>query len=74
MSLTIVRSRVGFTWVPNVAKETIPLGLPETSLPLLLEALQTANATMIMQVPGVTLAIIEAATVATKNTYAHSFR
>lgn len=72
--LTIVRSKVSSTWPQAVAEVTVPLGLPLSSLPALLGALQTQNATALESVPGISLPIIGAATVATKNTYAAAFR
>jgi hypothetical protein len=74
IGLTVIRSRIGSTLVPNIAKATVPLGLSKTSLPLLIEALIIKNTTMIMEIPGINLQIIEAATVAVKNTYAEAFR
>jgi hypothetical protein len=74
VSLSIVHSRVGFTWASNSGQATLPLGLPQQSLPLLLEGLLSQNVTLIELVPGITPAIINAATVATQDTYANAFR
>jgi hypothetical protein len=57
-----------------VAEAVFPLGLPQTSLPLLLGALATGSPAAVMQVPGITPAIVEAATVVTKEVYAAAYR
>lgn len=69
-----MKSKVGSTWPHAVAEVTVPLGLPATSLPALLGALQTQSVPALMAVPGISPQIIEAATVATKVTYAAAFR
>jgi hypothetical protein len=74
MSLSIVRSRVGFTFAPDVAKATVPLGLPEASLPLLLEGLASGNTSTLMSVPGINPKILQAAVIATKDVYANAYR
>lgn len=69
-----MKSKVGSTWPQAVAEATVPLGLPTSSLPALLGALQTQSAAALLAVPGISSQIIEAATVATKLTYAAAFR
>lgn len=61
-------------WPKRLAEATLPLGLPESSLPLLLGALASGNQTAIISVPGVDALILAAALEATKYSYAASFR
>ncbi|CZR52483.1 uncharacterized protein PAC_02360 [Phialocephala subalpina] len=72
--LTIVRSRVGATFVQNISQAVLPLGLPPASLPAFLEAIAAGNQYSLMKIPGVSLPIISAAIQATKSTYADAFQ
>lgn len=58
----------------RVASAVLPLGLPPTSLPLLLGAMASGEETAVLAVPGVTPVIVQAALTATKFTYAAAFR
>lgn len=58
----------------RVSQAVVPLGLPESSIPGLLQALASGNATLIGAVPGVSPTIIAAATDATKLSFAAAFR
>jgi hypothetical protein len=72
--LTIVQSRVGATFVRNVSRAVLPLGLPPASLSALLGAIKTGNQDSFMKIPGISVLIISAATQATKHTYADAFQ
>ncbi|RTE70340.1 hypothetical protein BHE90_015270 [Fusarium euwallaceae] len=71
---TIVQSRMQIEWPKRLAEATLPLGLPESSLPLLLGALASGNQTAIASVPGVDPEILAAAAEATRYSFAASFR
>lgn len=50
-------------------KVVLPLGLPITSLPPFVEALANGNQAGLLKVPGVSIQILEAAVLETKQTY-----
>ncbi|KAH8894655.1 MFS general substrate transporter [Thozetella sp. PMI_491] len=58
----------------NIAEAVLPLGLPATSLGDFITALAAQNSAALMQVPGVSLEIIQAGAGALLNTYAVAFR
>lgn len=74
MFYSIQRSRVSAMLPGRVTDAVLPLGLPESSLPQVLQGVASFNATMIGEAPGVTPDIIEAAVYAGKLAYAASFR
>ncbi|OQU99102.1 hypothetical protein CLAIMM_04789 [Cladophialophora immunda] len=74
MFYSILRSRVSANLPPRVTDAVLALGLPESSLPEVLQGVASFNQTMINEAPGVTPAIAEAAVYAGKLAYAASFR
>ncbi|EEU33620.1 uncharacterized protein NECHADRAFT_14093, partial [Fusarium vanettenii 77-13-4] len=68
---TIVQSRISIELPRRVTAAVLPLGLPESSLPLLLEALTSGNETAI---PGANDEIMAAAGEAVRYAYAASFK
>ncbi|EXJ76287.1 uncharacterized protein A1O5_00795 [Cladophialophora psammophila CBS 110553] len=71
---SILSTRLGADLPKRLAAATLPLGLPESSFPILLGAVFTANFTSIPQIPGITPDIIQATTSATKLSWAYSFK
>lgn len=59
---------------PKVASATLPLGLPLSSLPLLLQALAVHNEEALSEVPGITPAIVAAGIEGLKQGYVIAFR
>jgi len=74
MYYSILRSRVASDLPGRVTGAVLPLGLPLTSVPKLLEGIAASNQTLLGLVPGVSPAIIEAAIGALKLSYAAAFR
>ncbi|OAL34592.1 hypothetical protein AYO20_06222 [Fonsecaea nubica] len=74
MFYSILRSRVSANLPPRVTDAVLALGLPESSLPGVLQGVASFNQTMINEAPGATPAIAEAAVYAGKLAYAASFR
>ncbi|KAH8703170.1 major facilitator superfamily domain-containing protein [Talaromyces proteolyticus] len=58
----------------KVAAATLPLGLPETSLSLLVDVLNSGNLEALSTVPGITSAIKSAAEIAQLQTYVIAYR
>ncbi|KAH0288255.1 hypothetical protein KCU62_g5356, partial [Aureobasidium sp. EXF-3399] len=58
----------------KIASATIPLGLSQTSVGLLIKALAQNDQAALMKIPGITSAIIDAAVSALKQAYLVSFR
>lgn len=58
----------------NVAAAVLPLGLPQSELPGLLEAIATGSPTAILKVPGITSEIIAATARAVRVSYAEGFK
>ncbi|KEF62020.1 uncharacterized protein A1O9_03592 [Exophiala aquamarina CBS 119918] len=67
-------SKLQSNLAPKVAEATLPLGLPLTSLPLLLQALAAHDEEALMGVPGVTPAILAAGVKGMKQGYIVAFR
>lgn len=58
----------------NIAQKVIPLGLPESSLPSLVQALATGDIPGLAEVPGVNAKISGVAIGALRQTFVDSFR
>jgi hypothetical protein len=74
MFYSVLRSRVASDLPGRVTRAVLPLGIPVTSLPTLLEGVTTSNQTLLGLVPGVSPPIIAAAVEAVKLSYAAAFR
>ncbi|KIW95963.1 uncharacterized protein Z519_03029 [Cladophialophora bantiana CBS 173.52] len=74
MFAQVLQSKVKERLVPMFTKAVLEAQLPPTSVVPLLKAMLTGEESVILQVPGVTLATISAATRAIHQAYADSFR
>lgn len=70
----IINSTLSKNLVPKVAAATLPLGLPQASLPALITALLADNSSALQSIPGVTPAVAIAALAALKDAYGVAFR
>ena len=70
----VFSSKLQSNLAPKVASATVPLGLPLSSLPLLLKALVAHNEEALMEVPGITPAILAAGIKGMKQGYVVAFR
>ncbi|KAK5045663.1 hypothetical protein LTR84_009032 [Exophiala bonariae] len=70
----VFSSKLQSNLAPKVASATLPLGLPSSSLPLLLKALVAHNEKALMEVPGITPAILAAGIKGMKQGYVVAFR
>jgi MFS family permease len=70
----IINSTLSANLVPKVAAATQPLGLPKTSLPLLVTALLSGDTNALKSVPGVSPSVSIAALTALKEAYGVAFR
>ncbi|EMC94738.1 hypothetical protein BAUCODRAFT_25864 [Baudoinia panamericana UAMH 10762] len=68
----IINGKLAGTWAPKVSAAAIGAGLPATSIPALLEGLETGVG--LTKVPGITPAILGAAADASHWAYAHAYR
>ncbi|KAL2782938.1 major facilitator superfamily domain-containing protein [Aspergillus keveii] len=63
------------TYIPKkVAAASIPLGLPQSSLGMLIQGLTSQNQTLVQKVPGITPQIVSAAEAALTEAYGIGFR
>jgi hypothetical protein len=74
MFYSILRSRVSDELPRRVTDAVLPLGLPESSLPVVLQGAASFNQTLVTSAPGSTSIIAAAAEYAAKLAYAASFR
>ncbi|EXJ67493.1 uncharacterized protein A1O5_09506 [Cladophialophora psammophila CBS 110553] len=70
----VFNSRLADVLERNVAKAALPLGLPPTSLPLLIADLSANNKTAIATIPGITPLIIQASSRTFLQSFVTSFR
>lgn len=60
--------------VPKISEAVLPLGLPDSSLPALIEGLSSGNMTALASIPGTTDEIIAAGFAGLKEAYILGFR
>lgn len=70
----IFNSKLSSTLASGIANAVLPLGLPPSSLPLLIGALATGDTNALSSIPGISPPIIEIAFASLKQSFADSFR
>ncbi|OQU99354.1 hypothetical protein CLAIMM_04993 [Cladophialophora immunda] len=71
---SILSTRLAQDLPQRLAAATLPLGLPENSFPRLLQDIFSSNFQDIPEIPGMTAAIIQAAEMASKLSWAQAFK
>ncbi|OAG38747.1 hypothetical protein AYO21_07100 [Fonsecaea monophora] len=71
---SIISTRLAQDLPQRLAGATLPLGLPESSFPLLLQDIFSANFAGIPEIPGITPAIMQAADTARRLSWAEAFK
>lgn len=71
--VAVFKAKLSTILPAEVSAAALKAGLPATSLPSLVGGIATGDSTLIMSAPGVTTAIVEAASAAAMDSYVKSF-
>lgn len=74
LDIAVFNSKITTKLPEKIAEAMMPLGLPASSLPLLIQDLVTGDMEALQQVEGVNSTIITAAVMGLKTAYMESFR